>query len=81
MTLEDEIRGALAERVAAMVDDAAKRGDEAGFARAAKHLDELVDRLPLRSVEGVNTVDGGGERGRVLELFAGPPTMGDTAES
>lgn len=78
MTTEDEVTALLGERVAAYVDELAKAGDGAGMLRAVKDLRELMDQLPIRGEEAPG--DGGSPRGRILTLFDGPPTLGDTAD-
>lgn len=78
MSTEDDLTGLLAERVAAYVDELAKAGDGAAMVRAIKDLRELMDQLPIRGEEAPG--DGGSPRGRIVSLFDGPPTLGDTAD-
>lgn len=75
MTTEHEVRALIAERLAAVVDDAAKRGDEAGMLRAADKLLDVLAALPVR-VPGGESDDGSG-RGGVHDLFQRGPTLVD----
>lgn len=79
MSLEDEVTAILAERVASLVDDHASRNEPAAMLKAATQLRELMDTLPIRGEEAPGR-DSSDARGQVLQLFDGPPTLGDTAE-
>lgn len=80
-TLEDELRVLLAEKHAAMVDDAAAAGDPVGLVRASDKLLEVIDTLPIRKPEGGGAGDGDGPRGRLLRVLDSPPSVGDTADA
>lgn len=83
MTAEHEVRALVAERQAAIVDDAARRGDERVLLAASDKLLELLDTLPVRDVSGGGGAGDGGDGGRAaaLRLLDGPPTVGDAADA
>lgn len=80
-SLEDELRVLLAEKHAALVDDAVAAGDAAAMVRASDKLLEVLDTLPVRVSGGGDAGDGSGKRGTLLRLMDGPPQVGDTAHS
>lgn len=84
MSTEHELRAVLAVRIAHAADRAAAAGDAAGLLRASDKLLELLDTLPVRAEapRGGGAGDGsGGERGRVLSILDGEPTVGDAADA
>lgn len=81
LTLEDAVRVLLAERYAALADDATAAGDGQAFTRAADKLLEVIDTLPIRAPRGGGGDDSGSERGRVLQLMDSPPSVGNAADS
>lgn len=84
MSVEHEVRALLAERYAAAVDRASSAGDAGALLRAGDKLLELLDTLPLvvdETPKGGASDDSGSERGKVLGIIHGGPTMGDTADA
>lgn len=85
MTLEHELTGALAEKVAAVVDAASAAGDTPGMLRAIGQLRDIIDTLPVREIRG--PVGGGDDDGAdddepaELRLLVAGPTLGDAADS
>tara|TARA_R100000750_G_scaffold61298_1_gene52045 strand:+ start:219 stop:482 length:264 start_codon:yes stop_codon:yes gene_type:complete len=84
-SLEQEVSVLVALRHADVVDRCSSAGDAVGFARASAQMLSVVDRLPVRPVVegagGGGSGDGSGERGRVLSILDGPPTVGDAADA
>lgn len=79
MTAEHEVTAALAERVAALVDDSARSGDGRTMLSAVKELRDLLDTLPIRATRipgGGESGDDGSGGGGHLELLTSPPTVG-----
>lgn len=82
MTTEHELTGAMAGKVASLVDDYARRGDGAGMLRAVNTLRDLVDTLPIREVRGeVPTGDGASGGATLHAIIDSPPVVGDTADA
>ncbi|NYD33855.1 hypothetical protein [Nocardioides kongjuensis] len=83
MTTEHEVRALVADRQAAIVDEAARRGDERVLLTASDKLLELLDTLPVRTTDapGGGGADDGGAAGAALLVLRGSPTLGDTADA
>lgn len=82
MTTEDEVRALLAERYAAYVDRATSSSDGAALLRAGEKLLELLAALPVREpAKGGEPGDGGDDRGQLLSVLDGGPTVGDAANA
>lgn len=83
MTPEHELTGALAGKVAAMVDTAAREGDGAAMLRAISQLRDMIDTLPIREVRsGVGgDDDGADDEPPELRLLHAGPTLGDAADT
>jgi hypothetical protein len=85
MTLEHEVRAVIAERYAELVDRASSEGDGAAVTRHGDKLLAVLDQLPVRKpadpAGGGDSGGGDGERGRVLSLLDGEPTVGDSAHA
>jgi hypothetical protein len=77
MTTALEVDALLADRLAAVVD----KSEGQDLVRAVAQLRAAMDRLPLVAPAAVSGGDGGGERGRVLQLLDGPPQVGDSAHA
>jgi hypothetical protein len=81
MTLEHEVRALLAERLADLVDRAARDSDAKVLQSASSDLLDVLDTLPIRPAREGGEDDGANARGRVLELIDSGPTMGDGANT
>lgn len=80
-SLEDELRVLLAEKHAALVDDAVAAGDAAAMVRASDKLLEVLDTLPVRLAGGGDAGDGTTKRGTLLRIMDSPPQVGDRADA
>lgn len=77
MTLEHDVRGLLACRLADVVDRAAREGDADRLRSASRELLEVLDQLPVRVVTGGGDNVGGSDRARLISIMDGGPTRGD----
>ena len=85
MTAEHELTGVLAEKVAAVVDTAAREGDAGRMLSGIRQLRDLIDTLPVRDTRepGGGDSDDGAAPGQpaALQLLTAGPTLGDTADT
>lgn len=86
LSVTDELRAVLAERLADVVDRAAAAGDGPAMERAAGRLLEAIGRLPLDEPQDetpAGGVSGGsdGGRARVVELLDRAPAVGDASHA